>query len=380
MTDNLHLVKVPQLGVNDQSALLVVWSVREEQFVHAGDVICELETTKATMAVEAPASGHIVFLAKEGEELPIGRPLALIGPHKDRLNSEKQKQQLQQLPTEESAKGKYRTTQKAQKLAESLGVNLSEVRPQSGAIIREADVRRYAEKPRSNGGAVERPVHLELGGRPARTPVAIYGAGKGAITMKECLDAASKYFVACFLDDASGMQDQLCGLSVYNGTQQQDVIVAGVTRIAIAVADGATRMRLAEQSLAMGMEVISVIHPRTQIAPSARLGKGVFVKAGAIIETNTIVEDYCIIDNGAIIAHDNHVMRACHIAPGAALGSGITIGERVIVGIGAAIATGVTVGRGSIISVGSAVTMDVPDFSVVEGVPGKLIGKRKKRD
>jgi acetyltransferase-like isoleucine patch superfamily enzyme len=60
------------------------------------------------------------------------------------------------------------------------------------------------------------------------------------------------------------------------------------------------------------------------------------------------------------------------------MGSSIHAGELTIVGIGASIATGVRVGRSAIISIGSSVVKDVPDYAVIEGVPGRVVGKRKR--
>ena len=85
-----------------------------------------------------------------------------------------------------------------------------------------------------------------------------------------------------------------------------------------------------------------------------------------------------IIDNGSVIAHDNQIGNGCHIAPGVSLGSSISIGDFTVIGIGACISTNVIIGKNCIISVGSSVTKDVPDNSIVEGIPGKVIGTVKK--
>jgi acetyltransferase-like isoleucine patch superfamily enzyme len=46
------------------------------------------------------------------------------------------------------------------------------------------------------------------------------------------------------------------------------------------------------------------------------------------------------------------------------------------IGTGAIILPGVTVGRGSIVGAGAVVTRDVPPFTIVAGVPARIIGKR----
>ena len=55
-------------------------------------------------------------------------------------------------------------------------------------------------------------------------------------------------------------------------------------------------------------------------------------------------------------------------------GFDIQIGEGVWIASGAIITGGVTIGNNSIVAAGSVVTKDVPDFSVVAGVPAQKIG------
>ena len=55
----------------------------------------------------------------------------------------------------------------------------------------------------------------------------------------------------------------------------------------------------------------------------------------------------------------------------------ITIEDNVWIGANAVITPGITIGTGSIIGAGAVVTKDVEPYSVMGGVPAKLIRKRK---
>lgn len=54
----------------------------------------------------------------------------------------------------------------------------------------------------------------------------------------------------------------------------------------------------------------------------------------------------------------------------------VIIEDDVWLGTGAIILKGVTIGRGSVIAAGALVTKDVPPYSIVGGLPAKVIKMR----
>jgi len=55
-------------------------------------------------------------------------------------------------------------------------------------------------------------------------------------------------------------------------------------------------------------------------------------------------------------------------------GFDIHIGKSVWIAAGAIISGGVTIGNGVIIAANTVVTKDIPDYAIVAGTPGKIIG------
>lgn len=71
---------VPQLGNSVESVVLLDWKVEVGAKISEGDVVCEVETDKATMDVEATVAGTLLKrLAAEGDELAVRAPLLIVG-------------------------------------------------------------------------------------------------------------------------------------------------------------------------------------------------------------------------------------------------------------------------------------------------------------
>ena len=74
-----HEVKMPQLGMTQDSGVIVAWLKAAGDAVSEGDALFEVETDKATMEVEAQTGGFLAGIrASEGEDVPVGDVIALI--------------------------------------------------------------------------------------------------------------------------------------------------------------------------------------------------------------------------------------------------------------------------------------------------------------
>ena len=71
-------IKVPVENVNDLTAKLLVWKIASGTTVKPGDVLAELETTKATFEVTATAAGVVEYSWAIGSEVPVGETLCRI--------------------------------------------------------------------------------------------------------------------------------------------------------------------------------------------------------------------------------------------------------------------------------------------------------------
>ena len=78
MNDLYKVVIAPQLGVNDDSAVLHEWLFEHGENVKKDELLCYVETTKASIEVYCELNGYLVPIAKPGDIVEVDQPIALI--------------------------------------------------------------------------------------------------------------------------------------------------------------------------------------------------------------------------------------------------------------------------------------------------------------
>lgn len=76
---NVTPILMPQAGNTMEEGILVSWKVKEGDHVKVGQVICEIETDKATIEYESPDGGRLArIVAREQDVIPIKQPIAYL--------------------------------------------------------------------------------------------------------------------------------------------------------------------------------------------------------------------------------------------------------------------------------------------------------------
>jgi 2-oxoglutarate dehydrogenase E2 component (dihydrolipoamide succinyltransferase) len=73
-------MKVPAVGESITEVTVATWNKKEGDYVKLDEVLCELESDKATFELPAEAEGILHIVASEGDVLPIGAIICSIEP------------------------------------------------------------------------------------------------------------------------------------------------------------------------------------------------------------------------------------------------------------------------------------------------------------
>ncbi len=153
MSSVVQAITVPRDSANDDHGIVVRWLQHSGDRVQAGEVVCELEFSKAVVEIETEVSGYICHRFAEGDEAPVGETLAVISdqqPESKPTRSELPQSDAVQPsnPTGDSATTEekiayndFRITAKAQSIIDQHGLS-PELFAQY-AIVKERHVLRY---------------------------------------------------------------------------------------------------------------------------------------------------------------------------------------------------------------------------------------------
>lgn len=145
-------------------------------------------------------------------------------------------------------------------------------------------------------------------------------------------------------------------------------------QVAIGSRKGETRVEISEFLESEGLTPCNLIHPSAQIAPSVKLGKGVVVMAGAVLDSAVEIGDYSIIAIQAVVSHGGKLGNGVMLCGANILAGCCDIGDYVTLYVGTHLAAHVKVGTNAVVGIGSVVVSDVKPGTVVFGCPARIIG------
>ena len=150
----------------------------------------------------------------------------------------------------------------------------------------------------------------------------ILGAGGYGKTVADIAGQLGNYRQIFFLDDGKAGQPGIPGTcEEFLSFSRED------TDIYPAFGNNATRLAWLKRILEAGCRVPTLVHPAAYVSPTVRLGLGVVVLPGAVVNTGVTLENGCIVNIGALVDHDVVMEAGSHAAPGAIIKAGNRIPE-----------------------------------------------------
>lgn len=145
------------------------------------------------------------------------------------------------------------------------------------------------------------------------------------------------------------------------------------TPLIVSIGDNMIRKNISNK---VSHKFCTLIHSNSEIDKLVNIDIGTVVMQNVIIQRDSIIGKHCIINTSATIDHECMLSNYVHISPSATLCGNVKIDEGTHVGSGATIIPNIRIGKWCKIGAGAVIVNDIPDFSIVVGVPGKIIKKQ----
>jgi acetyltransferase-like isoleucine patch superfamily enzyme/glycine cleavage system H lipoate-binding protein len=386
---------------NTEFALLAEWLVEDRAQVEQGQPVVVVETTKATVEVEAPGAGTIVQLYDEGVEVELGKTIARIAESADELAALEQSAAEAEQSASTPSSTERKATRKATALAERYGVDLSAI--DKRGFITEKDVEELI----------------------ARQPAAAPGSGSllaGVSTQGVTLPASFE------LDDETGRLDpdyhealrddpdafrrlspeQKVAALREHGAQVGDNVVLGegslVAAPQVVIEGGPGATVRCEEVVAIGAETafgpgLELLCRRAFVGAnvwggrSVRFGGGGHRDPWAVLTVGDLAfvgdEAFVNVCRPVLIGREVFLtMRSLIVTHnvGHSLLEGfenrfapVVLEDRAQIGLGAVVYAGCRVGAEAIVASNSYVTSDIAPGSFAIGVPARVTGSSSHR-
>jgi len=142
---------------------------------------------------------------------------------------------------------------------------------------------------------------------------------------------------------------------------------------AVAIAVGYKHRRFRKEVYAalkrQEIPIATFVHPSSHVEKSALLQEGSIVLVDCTIDMHARVGENAFLASRCFIAHHVEIGSHTYCGPAVNLAGNAEIGECCFLGINTTCVDGICVGRNVQTAAGSVVTKDVPDHSLIAGVP-----------
>jgi UDP-perosamine 4-acetyltransferase len=204
------------------------------------------------------------------------------------------------------------------------------------------------------------------------------GAGGHASVVIDILQIAGQHELVGLLDANPVLWGAtVLGVPVLGGDEMLPELHAqGVAHAFVGVGsigDTTPRRQIYEKLCQQGFEFVNAIHPQAVVARSAQMGQGATIMAGCILNPQVRLGVNVVVNTGSIIEHDCRIGDHVFIGPGVRLGGSVAIEAGAHIGIGATVLQNIRIGEKAVVGAGAVVIRDVPNHSVMVGIPARVL-------
>ncbi len=211
--------------------------------------------------------------------------------------------------------------------------------------------------------------------------IVLFGGGAHSQCAIDVFRREGRHEIVGIVDSVKPVGSEVEGIPILGRQEQISELVErhGIEAGFIAIGDNWKRkiVRDAVRSRCPDFKFINAIHPSAVVALNVRLGRGVFVMAGCIINPNAVVGDFAMLGTGAQLDHDSVLGNFASLSAGSITGGKVRIGDFAAVTLGVTVVDRISIGDNTVVGAGSLVLHDLPANVLAYGTPARVVRVRE---
>lgn len=184
--------------------------------------------------------------------------------------------------------------------------------------------------------------------------VIVIGAGGHGRSVAEAILLVGRDEIVGFVDDGADANAKVWKYPILGRTDSLHTLRAHADTVVVAIGNNAVREKLHALVRDAGFELQNVIHPAAFVSPTATLGPGCAVMAGAVVGTEAHLGEGVIVNCGATVDHHCRVDAFGHLGVNACMAGGSVLGHRAWMQAGAALGYGVKIAADTVLVPGES--------------------------
>lgn len=148
----------------------------------------------------------------------------------------------------------------------------------------------------------------------------------------------------------------------------------GDRNFTIGMGNPVNRYKLFKQFLDIGGQFTSTISPFARIGHFGNnIYEGCNIMTGTVITNSVTIEKGVLINLNCTVGHDCKIGEFVEMSPGTHISGNCEVGRFSVFGTNSTVLPKIKIGCNVVVGAGAVVTKDVPDNSLIVGIPGKVL-------
>lgn len=211
--------------------------------------------------------------------------------------------------------------------------------------------------------------------------IVVIGASGHAKVIIDIIEREGKYTIIGLIDSYKEKGKKTFGYAIL-GTEkiipqllEEENLYGGI----LAIGDNYIRQELFYKikEIQPDFKYINAIHPQAVIGAKVRIGEGIVIMPGVIVNIQSKIDDFCILNTKSTLDHECKMKKFSSLGPGANVGGNVGIGECTAISLGAKVIENITIGKHTVVGAGSLVIRNIGDYKIAFGIPAKEVRTRE---